>query len=97
LTDHYAEAERLVEPRKFQSGGHTITNHPTELEISKAQVRATLALVDEVRRLNDGRDAFHETMRVFFERLTKDDDEGVGFASGPPSSATDGREGGDLQ
>lgn len=62
-----------------------------------SQVYASLAIVEELRRLNERGDRFNEAMLGFFEKLTDPfaaQEEDGSLRSGQPAAAPDGQEGG---
>lgn len=61
-----------------------------------SQAYASLAIVDELRRMNDRGERFNEAMLEFFERLTEDPTPGPdgSLSSRQPAAASDGQEGG---
>lgn len=90
MTDrsHYDEALHRVDASDYQWQEHGSKGSLREAAV--AQVHATLALVDEVRRLNEGRDQFH---REVLEVLTAAKDGDGSLRSGQPAAAPDGQEG----
>lgn len=57
-----------------------------------AQALASLTIVEELRRLNEGRDQWY---REVLEVLTQAKDPDVSLRSGQPAAAPDGQEGGE--
>lgn len=60
-----------------------------------SQVYASLAIVEELRRLNERGDRFNASLLEFFERLTEDPGDVSSLRSGQPAAAPDGQEGGE--